>query len=233
MKRTAIATLIMASAIVPYLLAQPSAEVPVVSHIRDEDPTVSHPCVEPPVAGCGLQILSDGAGDYLHKRNYLTSVIQSGGDWVLDLGVFTTKPSGRTAALKFDRPSRTTAFLPPPSGLYQLRFITRCRDRNIIMFSMQSGGWALCGLSMEFKDVAGQAYRIYFDTNRGSDDVRVDCLAEGAPGCTQWLIRPSNVGEDQPGTASSRGQIVKLATKKSPEQDLGDFHFAFSIDIAR
>ena len=222
MKRFVLAVLALAAAQHMNLAAQAGGDVAVTSAIANENPAIAPGL---------LQILNDssngGSNVYEHRRNYLTSVIQSGGDWVLDLGVFTTKPSGRLAWLGFEFPHGSTF----PSGWQKLRFITRCVTRGTNMLSMVPGEAALCGLTTEFKDAAGSSYRLYFNSDvPGTDDVNVRCLDNETTGrCKRWTITPRQTLAD--GRVISVGRLVKLATKKTPETIIGDFDFSFSFDI--
>ena len=207
-------------------VAQPSSAVIVTSTIHDSDAFVAP----------SLQIRSDGTEDYDHRPRYLESLIQSGGDWVLDLGLFTTKPSGRRVIL---------GAFPPASGEFSLiRFITRCRDagrhnQNILELPLNAS--VPCGLSVEWKNLAdGFTYRLYVNENVSfsgyppNGDISVTCTSVGAGLCNRWRIRPEL--QDGSGAYSSIGTVVKLVPNKKggPTQEVqGTGPFSFSFDLVK
>lgn len=220
-------TLLLAAAVPA--TAQPSASVVVRSTIHDADMGVAPT----------LQIRSDtsigGSEDYDHRPRYLESIIQSGGDWELDLGLFTTKPSGRQIVLG--------AFAPASGQFSLIRFITRCRDgglHNQNILQLQFGVSVPCGLSVEWKDLGdGFTYRLYLNANKSyfsfppNEDVWVTCTGVAGGLCNQWRIRPQlQVG----GVHSSIGTVVKLIPSKKgapTEQPLASGSFSFSFDLAK
>lgn len=212
--------------------AQPSGSIIVKSTVHDADPDLTN------TAPFGIK--SDGGGDYVHRPRYLDSLVQSGGDWVLDVGVFTTKPSGREVFV--EAPGLAT-------DLLAAHLITRCRDGGVaghnqniseMSFVLQS---VRCGLSVEWKGSDGLTYRIYFNQNRStadapSEDVDVICLAVNAGRCASWRVRPSTLLTLSDGRSGyhSIGKMVKLIPNKKggpTEQLVGTASFSFLFDFVQ
>ena len=223
----AVLTLLVAAAVPA--AAQPSASVVVRSTIHDADMGVAPT----------LHIRSDdaigGSEDYDHRPRYLESIIQSGGDWELDLGLF-TKPSGRRVVL--------AAFAPAVGEFSAIRFITRCRDagrHNQNILQLQLGATVPCGLSVEWKNLGdGFTYRLYLNENvsftgwPSNGDISVTCTDVTAGLCSRWRIQPEL--QDGSGSYSSNGTVVKLVPNKkgAPTQQVqGTGSFSFSFDLAK
>jgi len=87
-----------------------------------------------------------------------------------------------------------------------------------------------CPLSLTF-DYAGLSYAVRMNAvNEGTNLVKWTCLATSAGKCVSWKMTPSAIQAD--GQLKNKGQLIRLATsKRDPEQTLGQFYFAFAVNV--
>lgn len=211
-----------------------NGDVPVTSAIADADTAIAS----------SLQIRSDGGGSYVHRPRYLSSVIQSVGDWELDLGIY-TRLSGRKVYLEFSQPIAGTGPgggepAAPPSQQYVGRLISKCWSYSTNMFLIPAGQQVTCPTIVRFNDYNGNQYRIYMNrsTFADTDDVNVACLGSGTNGnCNRWTVTPAGTyaGADGLPLRASVGKLVKLVSKKGATTEVpqGNFSFSFSIGVAQ
>ena len=217
---------------IPLSAVAQNKDVPVVASVED---------VEEAIAPT-LQIRSDGAGVYTNSRT-LQSVIQAGGDWVLDTNV---KSSIRSLYLDFSQPVAGSgpgggAPIPLPNGSYQARLISKCHLYGNDFLELSSGQTVDCPLSTAF-DIGNATYRIQMNPRTGvdvhlnTDVVNVTCTGTGAS-CDQWKIEPSGtfVGPDGSLKKRNRAHLTKFVTSKGKtiQTDQGDFYFSFQIQLTK
>lgn len=189
------------------------------------------------IADLSFRIQSDGQGSYIHLPS-VRSVVQTHGDWILDLGGSKRFQPTRFVRIYFDDP--VVEGTPGPLGAVMVnanaRFIASCHRAgyDVNMLDMLPGSEATCPLNIAFDQPDGRRYGIVMnnaslDTFGGQEDtdsVTIKCLNANNQ-CNSWPIRPYQNGP------SSRGRLFKFASKPNqPNQDLGDFNFSFDITIS-
>jgi len=155
--RITMVTLVM---LVPCLCAlvaaPPNRDVPVKTTIEDFEAAIAPT----------LQIQSDGSGVYQNSRD-IGSVIQSGGDWVLD----TSTSSTRGVKLDFSQPVAGSGPnggtpIPLPTGIYKARAITKCHVYGNNLLGLVGGQTVSCPLTIGF-DSGNNGYRIQMNPLTG------------------------------------------------------------------
>ncbi len=202
--------------------------LPVTSTIADTDPL-----------GTAYQIQSDGkiqidgTTDYTNTKS-VQSVIQPGGDWVLDTNY--SSLSDRGVFLDFSQPLDGSSPGPDPSkdliGV-KARLITQCTPYGYGMLSLTKGQTVSCGLVIHF-DYNGISYQLAMNplgVNNYSetDPVNITCGGTDANGqCNRWSILPEGGAG---GTSVAR--LSQRTTVKGHYvfQKLADFRFAFSMNV--
>ncbi len=196
--------------------APPTTDTPATTTIQSSDGSATF-----------FRIQSDGFGSYRNNLDSVSSVIQAIGDWQID-----TKSSPlRKAYIDFGDPvvpGDTTA--PFPSAMVPFRIISKCLDSGIKMQSFTLNQTVNCPLSLTFS-YGGLDYAVRMNAvNVGTDLVKWTCLATSAGKCTSWVMTPSAV--QATGERKNKGQLIRLASgKKDSDQTLGQFYFAFQLNV--
>lgn len=191
-------------------------DVPATSNLNDSD-----------AAGTFFGIRSDGLGSYRNGINSVESIIQAIGDWEMD-----AKLSGtRRVYIDFGDPvvpGDTSA--PFSSALVPTRFISKCALLGFKIRDMTFGQTSWCPLATSF-DFGGSTYRITMNPNNhiGSEWVQWTCLATTGGRCASWEMMPSVIQAD--GQRKARGRLIKVGSRRVPDQLLGEFYFAFALNI--
>ena len=188
-----------------------------------------------------LRVQSDLLGAYKHSKS-LESIIQSIGDWELDMLNFNSSPQ-RTVLIDLRDPVLGSApgggnpINPLGTNGYQYvraRFIARCGLNGIKMQDMQTGYPYLCPLAIAF-DAGGVRYRLTQNPSNFSETnwVQITCLATDSNSkCSQWKIEPSVTQSD--GERSNVAKLLKVATKPTQaDQDMGNFYLSFAINVTK
>ncbi len=192
-----------------------------------------------------FRIEGDGQNQnaYSHSPSAsVRSVVQTHGDWILDLGGSKRFQATRKVRIDFGDPvlfSDPNGHTPTgPSGALSVevpaRFIASCHRSgyDVNMLEMSPGSNEICPLNIGF-EYSGSQYGIVMndaslDDFGGYDDVdsvNIKCES-GMPQCSSWTITPFQNG-------LSRGKLTKAASKPNqPNQDLGEFYFSFDIKIS-
>ncbi len=212
-----------------------SSDMTVTSVVADADASIA------PM----LQLRSDGLGAYQNSSS-LSSIIQGIGAWVLD--VKTPRNATRQVYLDFSQPVAGSgpnggAPIALPSGLYQVRIISKCNAYGTTMQDLAPGGTTICPLHIAF-DHDGVGYALQMNPQSGDADgsyaetepARITCVtpASGAGSCTGWTLTPTGVLPDGTGL----GNVAKLlryqtSKGKTTKVEQGDFLFSFAIAVTR
>lgn len=230
-RRTAQGTLVILLLCLGALAAAAqNQDVPVITTIEDFEAAIAPT----------LQIQSDGFGVYRNSRD-IGSVIQSGGDWVLDTN---TRTSTRVVKLDFSQPVAGSgpnggAPTPLPTGIYKARFISKCHVYGNNLLGLIGGQTVPCPLTISF-DVGSDSYRIQMNPLTGvyvypdTNYTNATCTSPVAQSpCDQWKFEPTAVAPD--GSLRNRANLTKIVTSKgkTTEFNQGDFYFSFSIHLAK
>jgi hypothetical protein len=210
--------------------AAQNQDVPVITTVEDFEAAIAPT----------LQIQSDGLGVYRNSRD-VGSLIQSGGDWVLDTN---TRTSTRGVKLDFTRPVAGSgpnggAPLPLPTGTYKARFISKCHVYGYNLLGLAGGQTVPCPLTMAF-DIGSDSYRIQMNPLTGTlvypetNFVNATCTSPITQSpCDEWKFEPTAVAPD--GSLRNRANLTKIVTSKgkTTEFNQGDFYFSFLIRLAK
>jgi hypothetical protein len=178
-------------------------------------------------SGTFFRIQSDGLGSYSNGVNSVSSVIQAIGDWAID----TKSSSVRKAYIDFGDPVIPgDQSAPFASANVPFRIISKCLDSGIKMQNFTLNQSVNCPFSLTF-DYGTSSYAVRMnEVNVGTEPVNWTCLAVSSGKCVSWQMVPSVVQAD--GQRKVKAQLIRLANgKKNPEQTLGQFYFAFEIDV--
>ena len=194
------------------------SDVPATTTLRDSDPSALF-----------LHIQSDGLGSYRNGVDSVQSIIQGIGDWEMD-----AKSSGaRRVYIDFGDPVVPGDVSAPfASAMVPTRFISKCTQLGFKIRDMILGQTRQCPLATSF-DFGGSTYRITMNpANFATTEwVQWTCLATAGGRCSSWQMTPSVVHAD--GQRKARGQLIKVGTnKRNPDQILGEFYFAFAVNVA-
>lgn len=192
-----------------------------------------------------LKIEGDGKNqnEYSHSPSAsVRSVVQTHGDWILDLSGSKKFQATRKVRIDFTDPvlnSLPNGGTPTgPSGaqfvLEPARFIASCHRSgyDVNMLEMAPGSEELCPLNITF-DYLGSRYGITMNSSlhdefggfEDVDSVKIKCISE-TPECNSWTISPFVNG-------LSRGKLTKAPSKvNQPNEDLGEFYFSFDIAVS-
>ena len=189
-----------------------------------------------------LQIQSDQRGTYTNSST-ISSVIQPGGNWVLD-----TRASTRTAYLGFTQPvagTGPTGSPSFPSGFYAVRILTECQSSisRFNLLTLPGGASTECPLHIGFVS-EGASYAIEMnpiDAINGpfpqTNLATVTCIAPtaGLVPCTQWKVTPSQAVTQTNGSVvyQNEGALLSYSTVKGKTVAtyLGDFLFSFEFVV--
>ena len=178
-------------------------------------------------SGTFFRIQSDGLGSYRNGIDSVSSVIQAIGDWQID----TKSSTLRKAYIDFGDPVNPgDATAPFSSAQVPFRLISKCLDSGIKMQSFVLNQSVNCPLSLTF-DYGASSYAVRMNSaNPGTELVNWKCLAVSSGKCVNWRMTPGIVQAD--GQRKARGQLIRIGTgKRDPDQILGQFYFAFQIDV--
>ena len=212
---------------VPAVAAQ-NTDLPVTTTIEDFEAAIAPT----------LQIQSDGLGVYRNSRD-IGSVIQSGGDWVLDTN---TKSSTRGVYLDFSQPVAGSgpgggAPIGLSSGVYKARLITKCHVYGNNLLELAGGQTVPCPLTIGF-DLGSDSYRIQMNPVTGTfvypetNFTNVTCTS-AVTWCNEWKFEPTAVALD--GSLRNRANLTKIVTNKgkTTEFNQGDFYFSFLLRLSK
>ena len=214
-----------------------TSDVPVTSTINDS------------FNGIPMQIQSDSAGPYRNTK-YVQSIVQGAvgyQDWELDTNYSTF--STRNVWLDFTKPvagsgpNNQDPIAPFDSALAKVRFISKCHEYNVSMFSIPLGTTVNCPLATGF-NYGGIQYRLHMnplsgpDINPETDYVNITCNAvNSALQCINWTIEPN---ASKGGCASvdctvkqNVARLSKMVTSKGKTTPVnqGNFYISFRIDL--
>lgn len=211
-------------------------DVPVTTTLAAGDATIAP----------ALQIRNDGVASYPNTKD-VQSLIQSVGDWVMQSDYSTA--STRTVFVDFGQPIAGSCPscpngnpIAPPSQLYPARFIAKCHEYNVNLFTLALGATTPCPIYTRVI-FNGQNYRINMNPNPAAQAyypetnyVNITCTAMDSLGkCNGWKVEPSGYYMMPDGTVvrGSVGKLVKVTTVrgKTVDVDQGDFSFSSSIQI--
>ena len=149
----------------------------------------------------GLNIQSDGLGDYLNSAN-LKSQIQAIGDWELD--AINPKNATRRIYLDFSQPIAGSAPgganpTAPPSAMYKFRALAQCSIYGNSLLDFTAGEQKTCPLRIGFTYNGSQWALVmnpYASVNGPFPETNyatVTCIfpATGSSPCSQWKFTPS------------------------------------------
>jgi hypothetical protein len=189
----------------------------------------------------GFQVRSDGLGAYKNSAS-LSSVIQSGGDWAIDL-----TGSSRAIYLDFSRGIAGSgpnggAPVPIPSANYHVFAIARCHLYNNDFHTIAPGQTVTCPLHFAQFFVGTQEYFVQMNPFMGTDGsiqpetnyVNVTCNSTAAP-CSNWTITPSGTTPD--GSSANVAALIAITTTTvrgkttTTQVKQGDFYMSFSIGV--
>ena len=220
-----LASLFLGSALVATTAAQGNAvkDIPATSTIFNSGVSASGT----PYA---FSIQSDGGGDYTNSQT-VRSVVQTGGDWILDTSPFKATPV-RSVLIDF----RDSAPGGPPNPPFSVttvhaRFIVKCHLYNVNMLDMAVGISDECPLAVSFQ-YGVNSYRIAMNNVNfvDTDPVTITCKGVGTNQCNEWTIAPYSRAVI---LGKSIGKLIKVATKpRETDQDMGNFYFSFSLKVS-
>jgi len=197
-----------------------AVDTPVTSTVADVDAT-----------GVALRIQSDGAGPYTNSK-MVQSVIQAlSHDWVLDTNW--SRQSTRAVYVDFGDPIAGSApggvdpVAPFSTALVKGRFISKCHETNVNMFTIAAGSTVICPMALSF-NYGGTDYRLAMNPANYSDTnwINVTCQSASNGSCDGWLLEPNGVY----GTPKNSTKLLKIA-KNGALSDQGDFYMSFSIAV--
>ena len=194
-----------------------------------------------------LRVQSDQLGSYQTitsgKTTLLQSVIQSLGDWELDMLNFTSSAQRKILIdlgdpVPTSGPNGSAPINPFGATGYQVvraRFISKCSEYGLNFLTMLPNTLYYCPLAIRFDDAAGIQYRLVQNPNNFAESnlVQVTCMTtDSASKCNQWKIEPSAMQLD--GERKNVAQLLKLTTsRQNPETDQGDFYLSFTIHVTK
>lgn len=177
--------------------------------------------------GTFFRIQSDGLGNYMNGVDSVQSIVQAIGDWEMD-----AKSSGaRRVFVDFGDPVVPgTNTAPFGAALVPARFISKCTLGGMKIRNMTLGQEITCPLALSL-DYGGSTYRITMNPVNypASEWVRWTCNAVAGGRCVAWTMDPNNVQAD--GERKARGELIKIGSRRVPDQSLGTFHFAFRVNV--
>jgi len=191
------------------------------------------------ISDLSFRIESDGQGSYTNSSS-VRSVVQTHGDWILDLSGSKRIPTTRSVLIDFHDPVVGTGPGGTPTAPFgartvNARFIASCHRTgyDVNMLSMLNGAEETCPLNITFDD-GGFRYGIAMNSvdtiGLGTEDVTITCLSAQTNQCNSWSIKPYVFSTTN--GASSIGKLLKLATKPNQsDEDLGNFYFSFAIGV--
>lgn len=180
-----------------------------------------------------FQIRSFGGNDYVNSSS-VRSVVQTHGDWILDLSGSKRTSWSRTVDIDFNP---VVGGPPAPFSTVNApaRFIASCHRTgyDVNMLTMPLNEPKPCPLNITF-DHLGDRYGIAMNSTEFdefgydfTDSVTITCTVKPDTQCKEWMIRPYQNGP------SSRGKLLKLASKPNQQNvDLGAFNFSFDITVS-
>jgi hypothetical protein len=200
-----------------------------------------------------MQVQSDGAGAYKNSQSVI-SVIQSPGDWELDMGVTVRTPT-RSVFIDLSQPiagsapGGATPTAPFVTALVSPRFRSKLTQYGMNMLTILYGQTVLAPMSIGFYYPAGSSahYRLdmtptdqSFFPHTETDFAEMTCTSVDASSqCNRWQIRPNGTkGGCVTADCSVKRNVVKLVQvitrgTRVTEIDQGDFYMTFAIDISR
>ena len=179
-------------------------------------------------SGTFFRLQGDGLGPYRNGADSVQSLIQSIGDWEMDA----TLSAVRRVYIDFADPvvaGDTTA--PFVSNQVPARFISKCTDRGYKMRYLTLGQAVDCPLAVRF-DYGGRTYRINMNpvNNATTNYMQWTCNTVTNSRCTAWTGIPSVIQSN--GERKNRARLIRVGTsRKDPDQLLGEFYFAFKMDV--
>jgi hypothetical protein len=188
------------------------------------------------ISDSAFLIQSDGV-PYSNTAS-VRSVVQTHGDWILDLSGSKRTPANRSVLIDFGEPIEGTGpeggspAAPFARTFVNARFIASCHRTgyDVNMLNMLDSAEATCPLNITF-DYGGNRYGIAMNSvsYAGTEDVTISCLSRTNQ-CNSWNIKPYVYGSSN--GASSIGKLLKLPTKPNQSSvDLGNFNFSFEIGV--
>lgn len=195
----------------------------------------------------GLNIQSDGAGDYVNSST-LVSQIQAIGDWELDA----KNPKGATRKIILDFSQPIAGSAPgggdpvvPPSGAYKFRAIAKCSLYGNSLLAFAAGAVKSCPLHVGF-EYNGATWALQMDPYTAANGpfpetnyATVTCIfpTSGTSPCSQWKFTPSGtyISEDSTVKYRNVAKLLEYTTShgRTTVIDRGDFYLSFSILVAK
>lgn len=182
-----------------------------------------------------LSIQSDQGGAYRNGVGGVVSILQSVGDWELDL---TGRKSARTIQVDLREPAPgTTGAAPFAIALVKARIIAKGTQLAAGSFAGMHGlgSTIQSPLSITFAyGGADYAIRMNRSNHATTEYATVTCTAVSDPNapatspCTAWSVLPSGVHD---GVAKNVGRLERVGS--SGNVHLGDYLFTFSFALAR
>lgn len=177
--------------------------------------------------GTFFRVQGDGIGSYFNGVDSVQSIVQGIGDWEMD-----AKSSGvRRVYVDFGDPVVPgTNTAPFGAALVPARFISKCTQGGIKIRNMTLGQEITCPLALSI-DYGGSTYRITMNpvNYATSEWVRWTCNAVAGGRCVSWTMVPNNV--QATGERKGRAELIKIGSRRVPDQSLGTFYFAFRVDV--
>ncbi len=183
----------------------------------------------------------DGGSEVYTNVNGVTSQIQKGCDWTLNL----TQQTARKFNLTLDYPDGSNNAPFTGTQAFAGGIVSNCQNNpnNTTNFgTMVSGSSLDCPLDIVFTHGSGQ-YQIIMDPDGanavGSTWVHVACTSgtagDGKP-CIGWAVTPvPNYVTNSSGEPAALGELVQVTTTKgkATTTPLGLFYVAFSFSISK
>ncbi len=212
-----------------------TSDVPVTSTISDS------------FNGISMQIQGDGGGPYTNTK-YVESIVQgAAADWELDTNY--SNFSTRNVWLDFTKPvpgsgpNGQDPIAPFNEGLAKVRFISKCHEYQVSMFTIPPGVTVNCPLATGF-NYGGIQYRLHMnpvsgvDVNPETDYVDITCNAVNSNlQCINWTLKPNGLkGGCVTADCSVKQNIARLSKMvtskgKTTPVNQGNFYVSFRIEL--
>jgi hypothetical protein len=191
-----------------------------------KDPPVTSTIHNADSAGTPFRIQSDSRGAYKNGIDSVVSIVQSIGNWELDM---LNSPTRKIFVDLGDPvPNTNPTNAPPPftTALVPARFISKCTSS---IFNLTAGATTLCPLAVAM-NYGTQRYALRIQTVNypGTQEVLWTCLSAAGGKCNSWKMQ-----SDPAGQGKVAAQLLKITTSKGKtvEERIGQYYISFSIDV--